>query len=51
MDGSIALQAKVLELHHDEPLAVHFDGNAGVLEGPVTRFEVVPKALKVVVPG
>ncbi len=51
MDGSVALQAKVLELHHDEPLAVHFDGNAGVLEGPVTRFEVVPKALKVVVPG
>jgi diacylglycerol kinase (ATP) len=51
MDGSIALQARVLELHHDEPLAVHFDGNAGVLEGPVTRFEIVPKALKVVVPG
>ena len=51
MDGSIALQAKVLELHHDEPLAVHFDGNAGVLEGPVTRFEIVPKALRVVVPG
>lgn len=51
MDGSIALQAKVLELHHDEPLAVHFDGNAGVLEGPVTRFEVVPNALRVVVPG
>lgn len=51
MDGSITLQAKVLELHHDEPLAVHFDGNAGVLAGPVTRFEIVPKALKVVVPG
>jgi YegS/Rv2252/BmrU family lipid kinase len=51
MDGSITLQADALELHHDEPLAVHFDGNAGVLEGPVTRFEIVPKALKVVVPG
>lgn len=51
MDGSIALQAESLELHHDEPLAVHFDGNAGVLEGPVTRFEIVPKALRVVVPG
>lgn len=50
MDGSVALQARVLELHHNEPLAVHFDGNAGTLEGPVTRFEVVPKALKVVVP-
>jgi len=51
MDGSIALQADALELHHDHPLAVHFDGNAGVLEGPVTRFEIVPKALRVVVPG
>jgi YegS/Rv2252/BmrU family lipid kinase len=51
MDGSITLQADALELHHDEPLAVHFDGNAGVLQGPVTRFEIVPKALKVVVPG
>ncbi len=51
MDGSIALQAKTLELFHDEPLAVHFDGNQGRLEGPVTRFEVVPRALKVVVPG
>ena len=50
MDGSIALQAKTLELHHDEPLAVHFDGNAATLEGPVTRFEIVPKALRVVVP-
>lgn len=51
MDGSVALQAKVLELHHNEPLAVHFDGNPGTLEGPVTRFEIVPKALKVVVPA
>ena len=51
MDGSLVLQTKMLELHHDEPLAVHFDGNQGRLEGPVTRFEVVPKALKVVVPG
>lgn len=51
MDGSITLRADALELHHDEPLAVHFDGNQGRLEGPVTRFEIVPKALKVVVPG
>ena len=50
MAGSVALQTSVLELHHDEPLAVHFDGNPGTLEGPVTRFEIVPKALKVVVP-
>ena len=51
MEGSIALQAKTLELHHSEPLAVHFDGNAGILEGPITRFEIVPRALRVVVPG
>jgi diacylglycerol kinase (ATP) len=51
MDGSVALQTPVLELHHSEPLAVHFDGNQGTLEGPVTRFEIVPKALTVVVPG
>jgi len=51
MDGSIALRTAALELHHEEPLAVHFDGNQGRLEGPVTRFEIVPKALKVVVPG
>lgn len=50
MDGSVALRAPALELHHDEPLAVHFDGNQGRLEGPVTRFEIVPRALKVVVP-
>jgi diacylglycerol kinase (ATP) len=51
MDGSVALRARSLELHHDEPLAVHFDGNQGRLEGPVTHFEIVPKALRVVVPG
>jgi len=51
MDGSVALQAPWLELHHDRPLAVHYDGNAGTIEGPVTRFEIVPKALNVVVAG
>ncbi len=51
MDGSIALQARALELHHDEPLPIHLDGNQWTLEPPVTRFEVVPKALKVIVPG
>ena len=50
MEGSIALQADRVELHHSEPLAVHFDGNQDLLAGPVTRFEVVPGALKVVVP-
>jgi diacylglycerol kinase (ATP) len=50
MEGSIALQASSLELHHDEVLAVHFDGNQARLEPPVTRFDVLPGALKVVVP-
>lgn len=50
MEGSVALQAPWVELHHEVPLAVHYDGNAGTLDGPVTRFEIVPKALTVVVP-
>ncbi|HSN57572.1 MAG TPA: YegS/Rv2252/BmrU family lipid kinase [Candidatus Sulfomarinibacteraceae bacterium] len=50
MDGSVSLQAPFLELHHTEALAVHLDGNQARLEPPVTRFEVVPSALKVVVP-
>jgi YegS/Rv2252/BmrU family lipid kinase len=44
------VQARVLELHFDEPLPAHLDGNAVVLEPPSVRFEVVPKALRVVVP-
>jgi diacylglycerol kinase (ATP) len=51
MDGSLTFRAPMLELHHDRPLAVHLDGNPGLLDGPVTRFEIVPRALKVVVPG
>ena len=49
--GTVAFRTRVLDLHHDEPLAVHYDGNEGRLEGPVTRFEIVPKALKVIVPA
>lgn len=50
-EGTVALRTRSLDLHHDEPLAIHYDGNEGRIEGPVTRFEIVPKALKVVVPG
>ncbi len=50
MDGSVAFRASALELHHSEPLAVHLDGNQWRLEPPVTRFEIVPSALRVVVP-
>jgi YegS/Rv2252/BmrU family lipid kinase len=50
MKGSHELQAPWLELHFSEPLPAHFDGNSVVLEPPVARFEVVPGALRVVVP-
>ena len=49
--GTHQLQAPWLELHFDEPLQAHLDGNSVVLEPPVARFEVVPGALKVVVPS
>jgi YegS/Rv2252/BmrU family lipid kinase len=49
--GSHELQAPWLELHFSEPLPAHLDGNSITLEPPVARFEVVPGALKVVVPG
>jgi YegS/Rv2252/BmrU family lipid kinase len=49
--GSHELQAPWLELHFEEPLPAHLDGNSVTLEPPVARFEVVPGALKVVVPG
>jgi diacylglycerol kinase (ATP) len=48
--GTLELQAPWLELHFDEPLPAHLDGNSVTLEPPVARFEVVPGALKVVVP-
>jgi YegS/Rv2252/BmrU family lipid kinase len=48
--GSHELQARSLELHFDRPLPAHFDGNSVTLEPPVARFEVLPGALKVVVP-
>ena len=50
MKGTHELQAPWLVLHFDEPLPAHLDGNSVTLEPPVARFEVVPGALKVVVP-
>jgi YegS/Rv2252/BmrU family lipid kinase len=50
MKGTQELQAPWLELHFDEPLPAHLDGNSVTLEPPVARFEVVPGALTVVVP-
>ena len=51
MKGTHELQAPWLELYFDEPLPAHLDGNSVTLEPPVARFEVVPGALKVVVPS
>jgi len=50
MKGTHELEASWLELHFDEPLPAHLDGNSVVLEPPMARFEVVPGALTVVVP-
>ena len=50
MDGTIELQAPWLEMHFDRPLPMHVDGDEAVLEPPVARFEVLPKALRVAVP-
>jgi YegS/Rv2252/BmrU family lipid kinase len=49
--GTHEVQAPWLELHFEEPLPAHLDGNSVTLDPPVARFEVVPGALKVVVPG
>jgi YegS/Rv2252/BmrU family lipid kinase len=48
--GVHEVQAPWLELHFEEPLPAHLDGNSATLEPPVARFEVAPGALKVVVP-
>ena len=50
MKGTVELQAPWLELHFDRPLPMHVDGDDAVLEPPVARFEVIPKALRVAVP-
>jgi len=48
--GTHELQAPWLELHFAEPLPAHLDGNSVTLDPPLARFEVLPGALKVVVP-
>ena len=48
--GTHETQAPWLELHFEQPLPAHLDGNSVTLEPPVARFEVLPGALKVVVP-
>ena len=48
--GTLELQAPWLELHFEDPLPVHIDGNVTTLEPPSARFEIVPKAINVMVP-
>jgi len=48
--GTLEIQTPWLDLAFDEPLPAHLDGNSAVLDPPSVRFEVVPGALRVVVP-
>jgi YegS/Rv2252/BmrU family lipid kinase len=48
--GTIELQAPWIELHFSEPLPIHIDGNVTTLEPPLARFEIVPRAIDVLVP-
>jgi YegS/Rv2252/BmrU family lipid kinase len=48
--GTVELRAPWIELGFDVPLPIHLDGNQHILEPPTARFEVLPKALRVVVP-
>jgi YegS/Rv2252/BmrU family lipid kinase len=50
MAGTLELQAPWLELDFDHPLPVHIDGNVTVLEPPTARFELLPEAIRVLVP-
>jgi len=49
--GTLELQSPWLEFHFERPLPAHLDGNSVTLEPPMVRFEVLPGALKVVVPA
>jgi YegS/Rv2252/BmrU family lipid kinase len=48
--GTLELQAPWIELEFDQKLPMHVDGNEAVLEPPSARFEIVPRAIKVLVP-
>jgi YegS/Rv2252/BmrU family lipid kinase len=39
-----------LEMRFDRPLPMHVDGDEAILEPPIARFEVLPKAVTVAVP-
>ena len=50
MPDTVELRAPWLELQFDRPLPMHVDGDTAMLEPPVARFEVIPKAIRVAVP-
>jgi len=50
ISDTVELQAPWLELRFDRPLPMHADGDIAVLEPPSARFEVIPKAVGVLVP-
>ena len=50
MEGTLELRAPWLELRFDRPLPMHVDGDTAMLEPPVARFEVIPRAIRVAVP-
>jgi len=47
---TVEFQAPWLELRFNRPLPMHVDGDIAVLEPPLARFEVLPKAIGVLVP-
>ena len=48
--GTVVMRSPWVELHHEEPVPLHLDGNQHELLPPSTRFEVLPGALRVLVP-
>jgi YegS/Rv2252/BmrU family lipid kinase len=48
--GTLEFQAPWLDLHFEEPLPIHIDGNVTTLEPPLARFEILSKAIDVLVP-
>jgi YegS/Rv2252/BmrU family lipid kinase len=51
LPGTLELQSQVVTLRHDQPLPAHLDGNQILLEPPETRFELIPRGLRIVAPA
>jgi YegS/Rv2252/BmrU family lipid kinase len=48
--GTLEAQVPWLEIEFQDTLSMHVDGNQAKLEPPKARFEILPRALKVLVP-